>query len=73
MCQALIKSRSGFLATRALLGMLQGGFIPDLCLWMSYFYTSKVLPNKFVDFLYCQSSDGGDLLTGGIRNFGSGR
>jgi sugar phosphate permease len=46
MCQALIKSRSGFLATRALLGMLQGGFIPDLCLWMSYFYTSKELPMR---------------------------
>jgi sugar phosphate permease len=46
MSQALIKNRTGFLATRAMLGMLQGGFIPDLCLWMSYFYTSKELPMR---------------------------
>ena len=42
--QCTIKTRSGFLATRALIGALQGGFIPDVCLWMSYFYTSKEFP-----------------------------
>jgi sugar phosphate permease len=50
MSQAAIKNKSGFLATRALLGMLQGGFIPDLCLWMSYFYTSKELPMRISIF-----------------------
>ncbi|CCH47013.1 putative membrane protein [Wickerhamomyces ciferrii] len=42
--QAGIKGKSGFYATRALIGLFQGGFICDACLWMSYFYTSKELP-----------------------------
>ncbi|CAH2350414.1 uncharacterized transporter [[Candida] railenensis] len=42
--QCTIKTKSGFLATRALIGALQGGFIPDVCLWMSYFYTAKEFP-----------------------------
>ena len=36
--------------TRAFLGLLQGGFIPDLCLWMSYFYTSEELPMRLSIF-----------------------
>ncbi|SJM87324.1 related to permease of the major facilitator superfamily [Zygosaccharomyces bailii] len=44
MCQAAMTTKSGFYATRALLGALQGGFICDVCLWMSYFFTSKELP-----------------------------
>ncbi|GAV46428.1 hypothetical protein ZYGR_0A00190 [Zygosaccharomyces rouxii] len=43
-CQASMTTKSGFYATRALLGALQGGFICDVCLWMSYFFTSKELP-----------------------------
>ncbi|KAJ9096881.1 hypothetical protein QFC19_006979 [Naganishia cerealis] len=46
MSQAAMKSRSGYLATRALIGALQGGFIPDVCLWMSYFYTSSEFPSR---------------------------
>jgi predicted MFS family arabinose efflux permease len=42
--QAALKNKAGFFITRGLLGALQGGFIPDVCLWLSYFYTSKELP-----------------------------
>lgn len=46
MSQASMKSRTGFLVTRSLVGALQGGFIPDVCLWMSYFYTSSEFPSR---------------------------
>lgn len=44
MSQAAITNKAGFYVTRGLLGALQGGFICDICLWMSYFYTSKEFP-----------------------------
>lgn len=42
-CQFKINSKGSFYATRALLGLVQGGFIPDLVLWLSYFYTGAEL------------------------------
>ena len=42
--QFSLKGRTDYLATRALLGLLEGGFIADIVLWLSYFYTSRELP-----------------------------
>lgn len=41
--QFLLGGRTGYLASRALLGLLQGGFIPTVVLYLSYFYTAREL------------------------------
>jgi predicted MFS family arabinose efflux permease len=50
MSQAALTGRASFLATRALLAILEGGFIPDLVLWLSYFYTGRELPIRLSFF-----------------------
>lgn len=50
-CQASLTGKAGFFITRGLLGAWQGGFIADVCLWMSYFYTGPELPMR-MGFFY---------------------
>ncbi|KAF2826090.1 MFS general substrate transporter [Ophiobolus disseminans] len=48
--QALLNGKSSFYACRALLGLIEGGFIPDNILYLSYFYTGTELPKRLSFF-----------------------
>jgi len=44
--QAALTGRTTFYVTRFLLGFIEGGFIPDTILYLSYFYTNAELPKR---------------------------
>ncbi|KAF8911731.1 major facilitator superfamily domain-containing protein [Mucidula mucida] len=50
LAQFWLNGRTTFFLCRALLGFIQGGFIPDLILYLSYFYTKKELPFRLALF-----------------------
>ncbi|TFK28547.1 allantoate permease [Coprinopsis marcescibilis] len=50
LAQYWLTGRTTFLVCRALLGFMQGGFIPDLILYLSYFYTKNELPIRLSIF-----------------------
>ena len=49
-CQAFLTNKSSYFVCRALLGIWEGGFIPDNILYLSYFYTGKELPVRLSMF-----------------------
>ncbi|WWC90303.1 uncharacterized protein L201_005236 [Kwoniella dendrophila CBS 6074] len=48
--QFWLNGRASFLATRVLIAVFQGGFIPDLILYLSYWYDGRHLPIRLAWF-----------------------
>jgi hypothetical protein len=66
-CQGAVTGEKSFYATRALLGLVEGGFIPDALLYLSYWYTNAELPMR-VAFFYCASN--GTAIVAAFLAFG---
>lgn len=66
--QAFLTNKSGFYAIKALLGLLMGGFIPDIVLWLTYFYKSTELPLRLAWFWTALSTVNivGSLIAAGV-------
>ena len=48
--QAFLNGRTSLFICRALLGLIEGGFIPDTILYLSYYYKSSELPRRLSFF-----------------------
>lgn len=44
--QAALTGKTSFYVTRSLLGLIEGGFIPDTVLYLSYFFKNNELPRR---------------------------
>ncbi|KAK3377438.1 major facilitator superfamily transporter [Podospora didyma] len=66
--QAFLSNKAGFYAIKALLGLLMGGFIPDIVLWLTYFYKSNELPSRLAWFWTALSTVNivGSLVAAGV-------
>jgi MFS family permease len=76
--QAAMSSKNSFFALRAIVGFLQGGFIPEMVLYLSYYYKSNELPIRLSIFwtgipvtqIYGSLLAAGLLKMRGICNWG---
>ncbi|KAJ5862934.1 hypothetical protein N7455_007002 [Penicillium solitum] len=66
-CQAFLTGRGSYLGCRALLGFLEGGFIPDTILFLSFFYKSSELPRILTAFWISLTTAG---IVGSFLAFG---
>ncbi|KAL2755563.1 hypothetical protein ACRALDRAFT_1051083 [Sodiomyces alcalophilus JCM 7366] len=66
--QAFLSNRAGFYAIKCLLGLLMGGFIPDIVLYLTYFYKSNELPVRLSWFWTALSTANilGSLIAAGV-------
>ena len=48
--QSFLTGRGSFYACRSLLGLIEGGFIPDTILYLSYWYKGNELPRRLSFF-----------------------
>ncbi|KAL6709207.1 hypothetical protein ACN47E_002023 [Coniothyrium glycines] len=66
--QCAITTKAHYYVIRCLLGLLMGGFIPDIVLWLTYFFKSNELPLRLAWFWTALSTCNivGSLLAAGI-------
>ncbi|CCC11876.1 hypothetical protein SMACR_05088 [Sordaria macrospora] len=66
--QVWITNRAHFYVIKALMGVAMGGFIPDIVLWLTYFYKSNELPLRLAFFWTALSTVNivGSLMAAGI-------
>ncbi|KAK3498888.1 major facilitator superfamily domain-containing protein [Neurospora hispaniola] len=66
--QVWITKRAHFYVIKALMGVAMGGFIPEIVLWLTYFYKSNELPLRLAFFWTALSTVNiaGSLMAAGI-------